>query len=349
MRIALLSPYAEPVKGGISSYTRELVKAYREMGLDVLALSRLGGDGAPFESLGPSRMGFLVRTILRMLAWKPDLVHAHSHWYTLVPGIVASWLLPHSKLLFTFHTPSEPGRAGWKDSLFLWLVSRSDGVAFVSGEFMETTGLPRSVNQGVVWAAPETAIVARSGGAIGRRDSSIVFVGPLVWPRKVAGVLLLLEAFAQVSPSFPGWHVVIIGDGPRRVEVERRVRELRIEKSVLLKGFVQDVSPAFTSAGIYAHISLQEGLPISLLNAMAAGAPVLATAIGGMAEVVEHRVTGYLCAPDLESVASGLRTMLEDAALRSKVGAMARDRMRRDFVWLKVAERCVALVTKGSV
>src|SRR6267378_3665812 len=102
MRIALLSPYADPVKGGISSYTRELDRAYRERGIEVLSLSTHGGNGQPFEPLGPSRLAFLLRASLRLFAWKADLVHAHSHWYPLVPGLLLKVLRRQTRVLFTF-------------------------------------------------------------------------------------------------------------------------------------------------------------------------------------------------------------------------------------------------------
>ncbi len=348
MRVALLSPYAEPVKGGITSYTRELAEAYRLKGFEVLFLSTVGGTGPSVETLGPSRLGFFLRATLRLIRWKPDVVHAHSHWYTLLPGVVVKWLLPWTKLLFTFHTPSASGQPGWRDRIFLWLVGRSDGVAFVSADLMESTGLPPSVNQAVIWAAPESLVLRDSGPSLVPRGRSILFIGPLVWPRKVAGVLVLLEAFARVSRSFPEWRVVIVGDGPGKVDVERRIHELQLENVVVLKGFVHDILPEIASAGIYAQISFQEGLPISLLNAMAVGSPVLATAVGGMAEVIRHRVTGFLSAPDVGSVAVALITMLEDRDLRSKLGAAAREEIRRDFSWARVADRCLTLVTKGS-
>src|SRR2546427_4823110 len=103
------------------------------------------------------------------------------------------------------------------------------------------------------------------------KSPTIVFVGPLVWPQKVAGVLMLVDAFAEISRSFPDWRLIIIRDGTLRPSVESRVGQLRLSGRVVLTGFVQSVFDEIGRAEIYAHISLQEGLRLALLDALLIG------------------------------------------------------------------------------
>jgi glycosyltransferase involved in cell wall biosynthesis len=175
----------------------------------------------------------------------------------------------------------------------------------------------------------------------------IVFVGPLAWSRKVAGLLLLLDAFSELTSSFPDWHLAILGDGPLRSAVETRVRELGLDDKVVVKGFVDSVFDEIDQAEIYAQISLQEGLPLSLLNAMAIGTAVLATSVGAIPEVIQHERTGYLVEPKREAVGAGLHRLMLDAGLRNTIARAAQTYVLRELSWDRVAEHHLRLA-EGS-
>jgi len=345
MRIALLSPYTDPVKGGISSYTRELIDTYRDMGMVADGLAVEGRTNQRFLVLGPSKTGFSIRAFLRLAYTKPDVVHAHSHWYVLVPGVLLRKVRPGTRLLFTFHTMPTDGDAGLGYRMLRCMLRFCDGVTFVSRHLMEAVQLPRSIRQAVVHPAPEREAKRFPADSRTPRRPSILFIGPLVWPGKAAGVLRLVEAFARVARSYPEWRLIVIGEGPFRSYLEHQAKRLGLDDKASFMGRVDNVFDEIASAEVYAHVSLQEGLPLSLLNAMAMGKPVLATAVGGMPEVVADHITGRLVPPSVEAIASVLLELIGDEAQRKRLGDAAREWVSKELAWEKVATRHMELVS----
>ena len=324
MRVAVLTPYTTPHIGGITSYTAELARSYHDLGHQVMGLAAEGEDSEMFRVLGGSKLRFCVRASLALLSWKPDLVHSHSHWYLLAPGVVMRILRRKTRLVFTFHTPWLDGRTTVRFALLTFLLHFATVVSFVSQDTRRSLSLPASIRQSVILAAPEGVAVRQTPGAIGSpRNPTVIFVGPLVWPNKVAGLYLLLEAFAKVSGSFPDWRLFIFGDGPLRKELEERARALGVQDVVTLKGWSDNPQSEMQVAEIYAQITRQEGLSLSLLNAMAMGLPVLATNVGGNPEVVADSVNGYLVPPLTESISTALTKLMGNPSLRRKLGKAA--------------------------
>src|SRR5467141_1445124 len=110
MKVAVLTPYTNPVAGGITTYTTELMSGYGNLGQTCLGLACVGRDNSDFKILGPSKIQFIFLSLLRLLRFKPDLIHSHSHWYALFPGMLAKLVRPKTRLLFTFHTYAGNGR-----------------------------------------------------------------------------------------------------------------------------------------------------------------------------------------------------------------------------------------------
>jgi len=349
LRIAVLSPYTDPIIGGISSYTRELVDAYRKLGMEVVGFATAGTSNTRFSVLGPDKFGFIVRVVRKLLACRPHIVHAHSqHWYILIPVVLTKILRPRTRLLFTFHTPVVERLRSLPAALMKLLLHASSCVVFVSRDMMERFHLNKSIRQAVVLAAPETATVSREAGYGTPKRPIVLYSGPFAWPKKVAGVLLLIDAFAEVADRFPEWSLAVLGDGPLRPQVEEKIAKLGLERRVALKGFVSSVFDQVATAEIYAHISFQEGLPLSVLDAMGLGTTVLATTVGGIPEVVVHRETGYLVAPQREAVKAGLTALIGDKALRRRLAEDARKYVITNMTWEKAATQYIRLAVHGE-
>src|SRR5438093_11240585 len=107
-RIVMLTPYTDPIKGGISSYTRELAAAYARAGTTCVGFAAEGKDNAHFRVIRESKPLFCVRALMGLLRSQPDLIHAHSqHWYVLLTGAAGKILRPSTPLIVTLHTPAE--------------------------------------------------------------------------------------------------------------------------------------------------------------------------------------------------------------------------------------------------
>jgi L-malate glycosyltransferase len=154
----------------------------------------------------------------------------------------------------------------------------------------------------------------------------------------------LIEAAAMVVREVPDARFVILGEGPLRPALERQIAEHRLEKHVLLAGFRSDVLAMHKGFDVFALTSVTEGLGTSLLDAMAAGKPIVATRTGGIPEVVVDGETGFLTAPhDHEHIASAIVRLLRDPALRARFGEAGLARVRERFSVDRMVDETVAV------
>lgn len=152
-----------------------------------------------------------------------------------------------------------------------------------------------------------------------------------VWVGLLGGVKrvdLLLDTVAAV----PGLRLDLVGDGPLRPAAEERAARPDLAGRVDLAGWVDDPAGHLARADVYVLTSAAENCPLSLLEAMASGLPVVATAVGGVPEVVRDGRDGLLCtAGDRGGLARALATLAGDASLRARMGASARQRVLERF------------------
>jgi glycosyltransferase involved in cell wall biosynthesis len=141
-----------------------------------------------------------------------------------------------------------------------------------------------------------------------------------------------LVAARLLAERHPGVRFLLVGDGPLRGELEAIARRAGLAERVVFAGLQQDVRPYYAALDVFLLSSEFEGLPLALLEAMAGGLPVVATAVGGVPEAIESGTHGLLVpfgAPALLSQA--VSRLLGDPELRARLGENARERVRRDF------------------
>jgi glycosyltransferase involved in cell wall biosynthesis len=135
----------------------------------------------------------------------------------------------------------------------------------------------------------------------------------------------LLRAAAALATSAPRLHVWIAGEGTLREALLAEHRALGLDNRVRLLGFREDVVPLLRAADLFVLSSYLEGLGTSVLDAMAAGLPVVATEVGGVPEMVRHEVTGLLVPPrDPAALARAMERLVGDPTLRARLGGAGR-------------------------
>jgi colanic acid/amylovoran biosynthesis glycosyltransferase len=193
-----------------------------------------------------------------------------------------------------------------------------------------------------------TAFAAR-----GRRSRdgapAVLAVGRLV-PIKGHGVLL--EAIAHLARSGERVSTTIVGDGPRRTPLERLARRLGIAELITFAGAVgqDEIGRHYEAADVFCLPSFFEGIPVVLLEAMAAGVPVVASRVAGIPELVEDGRSGILVPPGRpDLLANALRSLLGDAQRRAGLAAEARRRVQSDFELNACARRLEEIMAGSGV
>jgi len=142
----------------------------------------------------------------------------------------------------------------------------------------------------------------------------------------------LIEAAAIVVRTIPDARFVMAGEGELRPQLERQIKDRRLEKHVFLTGFRPDVLSVLKAFDVFVMSSVTEGLGTSLLDAMACGKPIVATTAGGMPEVVGDGLNGLLVPPrDHDAMAAAIVRLLGSEALRREMGAEGQTRARTRF------------------
>jgi glycosyltransferase involved in cell wall biosynthesis len=178
---------------------------------------------------------------------------------------------------------------------------------------------------------------ARAELGIGDEDPVI---GTVCVVRSEKALDVLVRAAALVIRDFPRLRVLIVGDGPDRAAVEAVVSEQGLEERVLLTGARDDVPDMLAAMDVAVLSSDYEGSPLSVLEAMDAGKPIVATRVGGIPEFIEDGVHGVLVPPrDEAALATAVRGVLGDMDAAGEMGARARERCRREFSLDRTVER----------
>ncbi len=168
-----------------------------------------------------------------------------------------------------------------------------------------------------------------SGSALDTSGVVVAFVGRLAGVKRPDRLARVAERVAAKRADVT---FVVAGDGSGRDELRRTVdASPRLRGRVRLLGWYPDVAAVYAACDLVLLTSDNEGMPLSLIEAAAAGRPSVATRVGSTAEVVVDGVTGYVCAVDDDALAAAVLRLCDDAGLREQMGRAARDDAEQRF------------------
>jgi glycosyltransferase involved in cell wall biosynthesis len=260
---------------------------------------------------------------------RPHIVQSHSvksHALVRVSGLdrAAAWLAFHHGYTTT----------DWKvrayNAIDRWSLRAARLVITTSRPFADALarrGVVRSKIRVLHNAVTEADLAVPGNGRDRERALTVLTVGRL---SREKGHEVLLRALAVPSPpGLPPLSAIVAGEGPERSRLATLAASLGLRDTVHFHGNVAQPASLYDRADIFVLPSHSEGSPNALLEAMAAGLPVIATQVGGVAEIVEHDRTGLLVPPDdPHALAAALARLAGDRRLRRRLGDAARAHVR---------------------
>src|SRR5262249_30377775 len=310
------------------------------LGVDVVSIPELGREISPLRDVFATiRLAMLIRRE------RPQILHTHTAKAGTV-GRVAAVLAGRARppiVAHTFHGHVLRGYFGPVRSRFFlllerWLARHTTTLIAVSPQVRDDL-----VALGV--AAPEKFTVVRLGieldervgaEANGREETrrylgippdrfAVGWVGRMTAVKRTDDVL---DGFKRLRARGVDATLCLVGDGPDRPGLEQHAHDLGIIRDTLFLGYQEDVGPLYAAFDALVLPSGNEGTPVSVIEALAAGTPVVATRVGGVPDVVRDGEDGFLVEPgESEAFAERLAELARDPALRERLGAAGRARV----------------------
>jgi glycosyltransferase involved in cell wall biosynthesis len=267
-------------------------------------------NGGKQDAAGALRF---LRTVRKL---RPDIVHVHAGG--LSPRFLGK-AASSARVIVHYHSlREESGRSAKRTPV---------GADLVIANSLATAATVRDCHPLVIYPG------VRAGPRVRRKEKSTsLTIGTLGRLVAVKGISTLLSSMPSVLNKFPDTTLEIAGEGPERERLDIHMRALAIESNVRLIGWQVDPARVLRKWDIYTQPSAAEGFGIAALEAMAAGLPVIASAVGGLKEAVIDRVTGLLVPPlDSNALAASLIELIKNPSLRASLGEAARERAQREF------------------
>ncbi|MGA2183678.1 MAG: glycosyltransferase family 4 protein [Bryobacteraceae bacterium] len=360
MRLLLLITRAE--LGGGQTHVLDLLRGFRER-FDV----ELGTGERGFLTEAAAQMGIrwhlLPHLVQPMNPWRdarallechrliravrPDIVHTHTSKAGVIGRAAAH--LAGVPSVFTAHTWCFAEATSWKWKAvgipLEWMAARCASRIITVSDANRTLALRHHIT------GPEKLVTVHNGIAdcphrarpASGAPPRIVMVARFSEQKAQS---LLIDAVAGIRQPF---HLLLVGDGPARPAVEAQVEQHGLGHRVEFAGNRLDVPEILAASHIFALFTKWEGFPISILEAMRAGLPVVASDVNGVREAVSDGSTGFAVPPgDVAAFRQRLELLLQDASLRERMGAASRRRFVQEFTVGRMLQR-VAEVYRAAL
>lgn len=303
-----------------------------QAGLRWVLLPSLTREIHPLKDL--ATLGRLVSLFRRE---RPAIVHTHTSKAGAL-GRLAAWLADVKVVVHTPHGHVFYGHFGRLASrLFLWVergLARRTTALIALTEAERDEHLARRVGRAEQFSVVPSGIdLNRFRAAAGKRrvrppgfdcPADALVIGSVGWLTEVKGHRYLIEAFARLKPVHPNLHLVIVGSGGLREAYLALADRAGGAEALHLLGERQDVPDCLAGMDLFVLPSLNEGMGRVLIEAMAAGLPVVASRVGGVPAIVEDRRTGLLVpAGDAVALASALEELVQNPVWAQALGAAA--------------------------
>lgn len=270
--------------------------------------------------------------------WNADVLHCHLPWAGFVGRVAGT--IAGVPVVYTEHNKQERyhGITRWLNkATFSWqqaviAVSQevADSIRINIGNKTRVYTILNGVNTNTFIRSEEEGQRIRRSLGIPERANVVGLVAVFRTQKRID---LWLASAAEIIRTLPDTHFILVGDGPQRPMAEERVKALGLEKVVHLVGLQSEPRPFYSAFDVFFMTSEFEGLPIAMLEAMSMECPVVATAAGGIGEVVRNDQEGILfpVATSADELAAACVSLLSDTGKRNVFASKARERVVTSF------------------
>jgi len=309
---------------------------------------RLRAQGYEVEEIDMAK-GWKWNTLVRLIHIvrknQPSIVHCHGFRAGLYGRIAAKWVSSHTKTLLTVH-----GfhffyyRNPLKKKIFIWLERLmrllTDHVIAVSQtdwqHLLECKLISSETSQVILNGISPAHVTAFEKDTVRFRlhlsEHKRPIIATVARLHYQKGMSYFLNAIPPILKLFPDACFLVVGDGPEQGKLLQIARNLNILQNVQFLGNRQDVDDILSILDIFVLASLWEGLPLSLLEAMRAGIPIVATDVDGNRDVIEDGISGLLVPPkNGEALAQAVIKILHTPSLTKNLVEKAKTRLQTDF------------------
>lgn len=356
MKIMHILPQLLNTKGGPSKYVARLAAVGQKLGHNVVICCP--GNDEKSKNIGLSYATQLILILKYIFVEQPDIVHIHGRSKYIIPALIAK-LVCKSKLVYQFHTQivkrdyldktyHKRNFIGLRGLVDILLINRCDKVLTVASSIIDKINSQSNYkikNYYVVYSGADSSSSCCVNQAVDGAKSTtyISSIGVMAWDWKVAGHILAVRAIAKlVSAGHNGIHLIIFGDGALRGYIENEIQALGVQNHVTLRGNVDNVMFELSKTQIYLHTGLNEGVPLSIIEAWSIKLPVIAVNAGGIPEVAVNGKNCALVEIDSDAIADGILRLMQNSEYARTIAMNGHDDFELHYTWESVFSKIMS-------
>lgn len=355
MRILQVIPVLD--MAGAETMCQNLSVELHKMGHDVLVIclytketpltANLRKNGVPVAFLG-KKTGLDIRCFYRLYRvirkFQPDVVH--SHIYAGKYAHLAASAAGVKVKVYTVHNIAQKEATPSDQKINRFLFRRMGVVPVALSEEVRQTIVD------VYHLNPKEIPIACNGipmercnpcSAYQKTATNYIHVGRFCEVKNHAN---LIRGFVKAHEQYPTIQLRLYGDGPLRQKMENLVAELQAQDFIHFMGLTDDVYSAMAKADVFILPSIYEGMPMTLIEAMATGLPIITTPVGGIVDMLEDGKEAAFTGTDPASIAEGISSLVENLALRQTLGQAARIKAKQ-FSAEAMAKKYLEIYSEG--
>jgi glycosyltransferase involved in cell wall biosynthesis len=312
----------------IAGQGQELPLKLAATGIETITLPRLDRDLSLFDDLK------IFLSLIKLLRREqPDIIHLNSPKAGGL-GALAARIAGVKKIIYTAHGWTFNESRPWPAQALIWLASwitvllTHTTITITTSEQAQGLKMPwcakkiRLIHNGLTTPNFIPRLAARE-----KLGANTILIGTIAELHRNKGLEYLIRALSDIKEQ--NWQAVIIGGGEEKTYLEELITKLRLENKVRLAGFIDNAAELLPAFDIFVLPSLKEGLPYVVLEAGLARLPVIATAVGGLPEIITREYSGLLIPPkNSEMLTEAIHTLINSTTLRQEFG----ERLERQVI-----------------